>query len=290
MTTREAESMTTGTQTAAPGSTTVIRLEPKRLDVNAVARRYRYTQIVNILTPFVLLGLWQLATMTGVLDRRFFSPPVDIVKEAWTTLRDGVLWPAVEATLRRTFVGFGTGAVAGILVGVAAARVWIVRAVVNPLVAATYPLPKIALLPVLLLIFGTGDTSIYVVVGISVFFVVLMNTVVGVSTIPVIYQDVARTLHVGGLGYLGTVALPGALPAIFASLRTSWGIALVITVAAEFTSANIGLGQLILSSWQIFDVDRMYVGLVVSALIGWLSFLVIDLVERFVMPWRGKDA
>lgn len=263
----------------------------KPLDVRAVARRYRRTQYVNLAMPFLLLALWQVLVVTEVLDKRFFSAPTTIVKTLWTLAGNGELWTAIGATGQRVLVGFVFGALAGILVGVAAARMWIVRAVVNPIVAATYPVPKIALLPVLLLIFGTGDTSIYLVVGVSVAYVVLMNTVAGVSNIPVIYQDVARTLNVRGHRYLRTIAIPGALPVIFASLRTSWGIALVIDVAAEFTSSDTGLGRMILSAWQVFDIDTMYAGLVVTGLLGWLSFLVIDGIERLVIPWRrGLDS
>jgi ABC-type nitrate/sulfonate/bicarbonate transport system permease component len=260
------------------------------LDLRQVARRYRRTQYVNLAMPFVLLALWQALADSGALDPRFFSAPTTIVRTLWTMAGDGALWTAIGATGQRALVGFVIGAIAGALIGVAAARSWIVRAVVNPIVAATYPVPKIALLPVLLLIFGTGDTSIYLVVAISVFYVVLMNTVAGVSNIPVIFQDVARTLDVKGYRYLRTIAIPGALPVIFASLRTSWGIALVIDVAAEFTSSDTGLGRMILNSWQVFDIDSMYAGLVVTALLGWLSFLVIDLLERLLIPWRrGVD-
>lgn len=269
---------------ARPEGEVVFRAKP--LDLREVARRYRRTHYVNLAMPFVLLALWQLLAEVGVLDPRFFSAPTTIVRTLWTMGGESTLWTAIGATGQRALVGFAIGAVTGALVGVAAARSWIVRAVVNPIVAATYPVPKIALLPVLLLIFGTGDTSIYLVVGISVFYVVLMNTVAGVSNIPGIYQDVASTLGVKGQRYLRTIAIPGALPVIFASLRTSWGIALVIDVAAEFTSSDTGLGRMILNAWQVFDIDAMYAGLVVTALLGWLSFLVIDLLERVLIPWR----
>lgn len=260
------------------------------LDLRAVARRYRRTQYVNLAMPFLILALWQALVETGALDQRFFSAPTSIVRTLWTLAGGGELWTAIAATGQRVLIGFVLGALVGALIGVAAARMWIVRAIVNPIVAATYPVPKIALLPVLLLIFGTGDTSIYLVVAVSVAYVVLMNTVAGVSNIPVIYQDVARTLNVRGHRYLRTIAIPGALPVIFASLRTSWGIALVIDVAAEFTNSDTGLGRMILSAWQVFDIDTMYAGLVVTGLLGWLSFLVIDGVERLVIPWRhGLD-
>ncbi|MEV4513336.1 ABC transporter permease [Dactylosporangium sp. NPDC049525] len=277
-----------GTDPAAAGREVVFAAKP--LDLRAMSRRYRRTQYVNLAMPLLLLVVWQVLVETGVLDQRFFSAPTSIVRTLWALGGSGELWTAIGATGRRVLVGFVLGALVGGLVGVAAARVWIVRALVNPVVAATYPIPKIALLPVLLLIFGTGDTSIYLVVAVSVAYVVLMNTVAGVSNIPAIYQDVARTLQVRGHRYLRTIAIPGALPVIFASLRTSWGIALVIDVAAEFTNSDTGLGRMILSAWQVFDIDTMYAGLVITGLLGWLSFLVIDGIERLVIPWRrGLD-
>ena len=264
------------------------RYLPRPLDLRQITRRYRRTQYINVLMPFILLGVWELVSGLDLIDARFFSAPSDIVVALVDLARSGELWVHVGATSRRVVVGFLWGGAAGVLVGVLMARSWVLRAVLKPVVAATYPVPKIALLPVFLLIFGIGDTSIYVVVAMSVFYVTLINTLTAVTNIPSIYQDVAQTFDVRGLRHLTSIALPGALPVVFSALRVSLGIALVVAVAAEFTSADEGLGKMIINSWQIFSIERMYAALVLTGVLGWASFLVMDLLERFVIPWRRE--
>jgi NitT/TauT family transport system permease protein len=98
---------------------------------------------------------------------------------------------------------------------------------------------------------------------------------------------VGRVFHARGVRYLTTIVLPAAMPVIFAALRLAWGTAFVVAIAAEFNSAKDGLGSLIFRSWQVFSVERMYVGLIVTGVIGWLSFLIFDEVERRIMPWNS---
>jgi ABC-type nitrate/sulfonate/bicarbonate transport system permease component len=255
----------------------------------AGTRRRRREQAVNLLMPILLLGAWEAVARLELIDPRFFSAPSQVVGALGDLQASGDLWLHAGASLRRVLIGFLAGGVAGVLMGMAVGLSWLVRSALRPLVAATYPVPKVALLPVLLLVFGLGDTAIVVLVGIAVFYQVLINTAAGVANIPTIYFDVAKTFEAGRWRYLRTVALPGALPVIFAAVRLAWGMALIVVVAAEFTSANEGLGQLIIRSWQVFSVERMFAGLVVTGVIGWVSFLLIDWAERLLIPWKAES-
>lgn len=258
-------------------------------DLTATKRRRRKEHLVNLAMPVILLALWEMVARVELIDARFFSAPTEILTTLVSLGSSGDLWLHTSASLRRVAIGFVTGGVAGVLLGIAMGLSWVVRSALKPLIAATYPVPKIALLPVMLLIFGIGDTALVVLVAVGVFYHILINTTAGVVNIPDIYLDVARDFGVSRTRFVFTVALPGALPVIFAAIRLAWGIALIVVVAAEFTSANEGLGQLIIRSWQVFNVERMFAGLVVTGVIGWVSFLLIDLAERILIPWQSSD-
>src|SRR5437667_266657 len=125
-------------------------------------------------------------------------------------------------------------------------------------------------------------------VAIGVFYLVLINTMAGVLNIQPIFLDVGRNYGASRLQVFRTIALPGALPLIFAGLRLGLGIALILIVIAEIVGARSGIGYMIWQAWTIFQVERMYVGLVVIAVLGWLAALIIDAVERVLIPWRPR--
>jgi NitT/TauT family transport system permease protein len=154
------------------------------------------------------------------------------------------------------------------------------------MVAAIYPLPKVAIFPLILLIFGLGETSKIVTVAIAVFFQVLFPTVLGVTGIPRIYLDAGRNFGARGLDLYLKVALPGALPAILSGCRVALGVALIVIVSVEFVGSNSGVGYLIWNSWQLFNVNRMFVGLMTAAVLGYLAALLLDSLEKRLVPWR----
>src|SRR5690606_20434440 len=172
----------------------------------------------------------------------------------------GQFWSDLGISMQRMAVGFVMGAVPGLLLGLAMGLFGPVRTIFQPLVAALYPLPKIALLPLILLIFGLGEMSKYFTVAIGVFFLMTINTMAGVLNVPTIYLDVARNLRASRWRVYTTVALPGALPGIFTGLRVCVGVALILLVATEFVGADSGIGYRIWWSWSVFWVEPMYVG------------------------------
>lgn len=265
-----------GAPAAAPALRTALR----------GGRRVRETAI-SVASACAMVVAWELLARAAVLDRRFFPAPSEVAITLFTMVRTGELWEAVSVTLARLAVGFVAGSVVGIAVGLLMGLSRVVRAAMQPVIGSIYPIPKIAILPLVMLIFGLGDTSRYVIVAIGVVFLVLLNTAAGVISIEPIYLDVGRNFGAGRLDLLLTIALPGSLPLIFTGLRLGWGTGLLLIVAAEFVGARSGLGYLIWNSWQTFSVNEMYAGLVVISALGLLSFILFDLVEGWLVPWRA---
>jgi NitT/TauT family transport system permease protein len=162
-----------------------------------------------------------------------------------------------------------------------------VSAVFKPLIDATFPIPKVGLLPLVIILFGLGEASKYAIIAISAFYLIVINTAAGVRQIERIYLDVGRNYHAGRLMMFTDVALPGALPSILTGMKISMGVSLIIIVTAESLAAKSGIGFLIWTSWQVFEVEKMYVGLFVSAVLGFLLAVILDALEHRLIPWEG---
>lgn len=240
----------------------------------------------NVISPIALLLIWEAAARFGLIEVKFFPAPSSIILIGIKQAQTLQFWTDIAISLQRIVVGLVMGGIPGTIVGLSMGLFKPIRDIFSPLIAAIFPIPKIALLPLLLIIFGIGETSKYVVIAINVFFLMAINSFAGVVNIPQIYFDVARNLNASRWRVYLTVALPGALPGIFTGLRICAGTALIILVAAEFSSADAGVGYRIWWAWSVFWVDTMYVGFFVIAVLGLLFSKLVDLAERAALPWR----
>jgi NitT/TauT family transport system permease protein len=213
------------------------------------------------------------------------------VAELLSLLMSGELLVHLGWTLERVIIGFFLGAVPGVLLGVVMGLSAPLRAFLKPAIAALYPIPKIALFPLIMMIFGLGEPSKWVIVAIAVCFQTLISTIAGVVNIENIFLDVARNFGASRWYAYRTIAIPGALPFIFAGCQLGLGMALIVVVIAENFGTKAGLGHLIWRSWQVFEVRDMYVGLVMVALVGYFSQLLMRWLEGKLVPWRaGRES
>ena len=247
-------------------------------------------RIIAIVSPLALLVLWQLLSWAKVLDARFVPSPLTIFEGAVVLIRSGALWTHLSASLLRLAAGFILGTIPGIAVGLLMGLSRYVRAGLDPIVAATYPVPKIAILPLIMLYFGIGEASKIVIIAIAVVYLVLINTMVGVMTIDPIYFDVAKNYNAPWRKLFTRVIIPGALPLIFAGLRLSLGVSLIVIVSAEFIAAKSGIGYLIWSSWETLLIENMFVGIIVITVLGVVSTFLLKELERALIPWRKERA
>ena len=161
-----------------------------------------------------------------------------------------------------------------------------VRLFFDPLIAALFPIPKVALMPLLLLAFGFGDASKIALVAIAVFFPVIVNTYVGAANIDKIYWDVAKNYGASQTVMFTRIVFFGALPMIFAGLRIALAVSFIVLVAAEFVATKAGIGYLIWNSWELLQVDVMFVGIVTVGILGLISSALFQEIERKVIPWK----
>ncbi|WP_125099533.1 ABC transporter permease [Leucobacter chromiireducens] len=236
-------------------------------------------------TPLMLLVVWEVLSRAGLLDARFFPAPSSIATTFVTMLLDGVLIEHAAMTLSRIAIGFVLGAVPGVLLGVLLGSVRPLRQLLEPIFASLLPIPKVAIFPLLLLIFGLGETSKYVIVAIGVFFYLFFNTMSGVMQTPPLFTDVAKANGATRVQRWFTVSFPYALPSIFTGMKLATGGAFVIIAASEFVGSQSGLGYLIWSSWSTFAVSKMYVGIVTISVLGYAATALEGFIERRLVPW-----
>jgi len=241
------------------------------------------------MSPLSILLLWETSTRSGLLDPRFFPAPSAIFNYLLFTSPSEGLWVDISASLYRIFWGYLAGCASGIALGVIMGLNHTVRVMIYPLVALLYPIPKIAILPLIMLVFGIGEMSKIVIVAIGSFFLVLINTLHGVDSVAKIYHDVAQVYCIKKHNFILRVILPGASPAIFTGLKLAIGYSLVIVVAAEFSGADAGIGYLIWQSWETFSIKAMYAGIFVIGALGLAFSLTLNFLERRLTPWRDDD-
>jgi ABC-type nitrate/sulfonate/bicarbonate transport system permease component len=245
-------------------------------------------RLIGVATPLALLLAWELAGDLGAIDVRFFPPPSRITHQIGVLLASGELVANTLASLRRLALGMLLGGVPALLLGLAMGISQRLRAAIDPLISATYPIPKSAILPLVLLIFGLGELSKVVMVALGAFYPILINTVLGVVNLDRIYLDVGHNFRAGKWQVFRTIALPGALPSIMAGIKLAVGMGLILIAISEMVAANDGIGFMIWNAWQVLTVDTMYVGLLVIALLGFLFSIVLDEIERRVVPWKSR--
>lgn len=246
-------------------------------------------QLVSIVSPILFLLAWEIVVRFGILDYRFFPPPSEVVVTLVEMSLSGELLDHLLISLQRILLGFILGAIPGIIIGMVIGWNRWFRAFLDPLISALYPIPKISLLPLILIIFGIGEMSKVIIVAIAGMFQVLLTTAHGVKNIDPVLIQAGKNYGAKGLSLFSKVILPASLSSIFSGLRLSLGICLLIIVAAEFVAANHGIGYLIWISWSTLSVKKMYAGLVIIAILGILFTRGLEGLGRRLMPWTQEN-
>jgi ABC-type nitrate/sulfonate/bicarbonate transport system permease component len=237
--------------------------------------------------PIALFALWQWGADSGRIDTKFFPAPTTIWTTAVDMFESGELQHAVWVSTWRVLQGFAWGSVIGVAVGLLMGMSRTLRAALDPLLTALYTVPKLALLPLLLLIFGLGDGPKIILIAITVFFFMWISTMAAIIGVPDGYREAATSFGASRLQMLRQVLFPAALPEIFVGLRISAGVSILTLVAIEFVNATDGIGYTIWFSWSLFLAQKMYVGIVVVALMGLIFTSVIRWIGKKLTPWAS---
>lgn len=243
--------------------------------------------LVRVLALAGLLVAWEVVTRTGWVPALFLPSPLGVIETGVEMLGSGELGTHIVTSLRRIVLGFGLGALGGVSVGLAVGFFSLAEAVGNPLIAATFPIPKIALLPLLILWLGIGEASKIAVIMLGVFFPMAINTYTGVRNADPLLIRAAVSFGAGRWSLIRKVMLPSALPMIFAGLKLGAGTSLLLLVAAEMIAANAGIGFLVLHAQNLMETTKLMVGIVLLSVLGVCSHWLLVRLERVAIPWKA---
>jgi NitT/TauT family transport system permease protein len=241
---------------------------------------------VALAVPAVLLGLWELCSRLAIVSPRYFPAPTTI---GWT-LADrvgaGDLGEHALVTLTRLAAAFAIAALPGVPLGLLMGIARPLRNVVEPYIAFIFPVPKITLLPFLLIILGVGEPAFVLTGATSAFFQIVISTLGGVQTMDPRLLEVGRNYGAHGARLFWKVILPATLPSIFTGLRLGLGLALVSLVAVEFIAAKSGLGHLVYRHWQMLSTPEMYAAFALVGALGLALTRGLRVLQARMLDWQ----
>ena len=239
------------------------------------------------LSVVVFLAAWQAYVTLGNIPPIYLPGPLSIFAELGQMIGDGSLFPHLGATLLRIFGGFAVAAVLGIAGGLLMGMSRLTQKIADPWIAALYPLPKISLIPLLVIWLGTGESYKIVISAITAFFPILMSTYAGVQQVDRGLVKAAEDLGASRRQVQLRVVLPAAVPTIVAGLQLGMGVTIILVIAAEMIggSSSVGLGGLLIKDGQILETEKVFALLIVLALLGAAIMKGQEYLARRAMPW-----
>jgi NitT/TauT family transport system permease protein len=256
------------------------------IDPSIRARRREMVTVivVRVVLTLALLGAWQAAS-GRLIDDFWISSPSQIVSALRRLWEDDALGSAIATTLVETVVGFALGAIAGIVIGILLAANRLVARVADPYLVGFTSVPRVALIPLLILWFGVGFETKVIFTALLVFFPIFMNTLSGARSADADLIDVLRVMGASRTDAIRKVLIPTSLSWVFAGLRISVPFALIGAVVAEMFTSNQGLGHLISKTANTFDTPGNFAALLVTTALGLVITGLIAILERRLMRW-----
>ena len=241
---------------------------------------------IPLVTVVGALVAWEGAARWGLVSGYLFSSPTVVLKTLAASFASGEMFEHTLATLLRVAPGLALGAIPGFLLGIGMGLSRTLRDALDPLFAAIHPIPKIAILPLVMIFLGVGEASRIAVASLAAFFPMLINTMAGIREIDPIYFQVAENYGASRAKVLRRVVLPGSLPLVLGGLRLAANLTLLITISAEIVMADVGLGSLVWLAWETLRVELLYATLIVISVLGISITTGLRYLQESLAPWQ----
>jgi ABC-type nitrate/sulfonate/bicarbonate transport system permease component len=234
----------------------------------------------------LVIGFWQLAGSAGWVNPLFLPAPSAIGRAIYQLAISGALWHHVSISVMRIAMGWILGTFAGVIVGFAIGLSTLARSVGITFISALFPIPKIALLPLLILWLGIGEQPKIATIALGVFFSTAISVYSGVDSVPRNLIRMAQSFNVPFRTIIRHVIWPGALPSILAGFRITASVALLLVVSAEMIGAEYGIGAFVLQAGNLMQTDQLLAGVVILSLFGLAVGRLINALETRLLHWR----
>jgi len=253
-----------GRNMPAPADTGLARLAPRDL-----WERYR-TLVLTIASLLIGLVAWHL-TSTFLVNPFLIPPPLVVFQTAAQMLMSGEILPDVAISMQRVLIGFASGSLAAIILGVLLGRVRLLHELFDPVIELMRYLSPTAMIPIAVIWFGIGEMSKYFLIFWGTFFIVLVNTVAGVWRAPIGRQRAAECLGASPLQIFTLVVIPSAVPYIVTGMRIAMASSFMSIIPAEILAADSGIGYLLQKSSMLLQTNRIFVALMTICILGFLT-------------------
>jgi NitT/TauT family transport system permease protein len=230
----------------------------------------------------VVIAVWQFAGSAGWVNPLFLPTPLAICRAIYRLALSGALWHHLSYSLMRIGLGWMLGTAAGFAIGLST----LARSVGITFISALFPIPKIALLPLLILWLGIGEEPKIATIALGVFFSTAISVYSGVDAVPRNLIRMAQSFNVPFATIVRRVVWPGALPSILAGFRITASVALLLVVSAEMIGADYGIGAFVLQAGNLMQTDQLLAGVVILSLFGLTVGKLIGWLEARLLHWR----
>ena len=245
-------------------------------------------RMLTISAVVILLISWEISARAGVISAIIFPAPTLILETLFTGIISGRYTTDMYYTITRIMGGFFIGGGSGLILGMIMGWSPPIRKALDPIVAALHPLPKFSLLPMVILIFGIGESSRIAMVTLASFFPMLITTMTGVMQINPAYYEVVNNYGGNTFDEFRKVVLPGSLPFIMSGARLSLRSSLTITIGVEMIFSNTGLGSILWLAWETMRLTHMWSVLIMISILGVSFTWLLNISKEKLTPWHQE--
>lgn len=251
------------------------------------SRRVRW---VAFASPVMITLFWELLVVVGILHADYLPPPSRLGPHLAALLARGELWRHLWVTLYRLGLSFVLAVIPAVLLGLGLGMSRNLRLALEPLLNALYAIPKIALLPLVMLIVGVNERSLILTSTLTSFVQMTVSTTGGVLAVDRSVLEAGKNYGATGWRLFRYVLLPSALSDIFTGMRIGLGLTLVLVIAVEFTAAQEGLGAFLWSAGQTLSAKDLFSAFIVVGVLGWALTYGLEQIGNWLMPWREQSS
>ncbi|MCY8857422.1 ABC transporter permease [Bacillus atrophaeus] len=247
-----------------------------------------YGWVKGLVLPFVIIAVWQIAGSLEIVSATVLPTPLVILLTFKDLIVSGELFVHLKISVYRAAAGFLSGAGLGLLIGLLVGFSKKTEHYIDPSLQMLRTVPHLAVTPLFILWFGFDETSKILLIALGAFFPVYINTFLGIRGVDSKLFDVAKVLEFPWYRQMTKLILPAALPSILLGIRLSLGIAWLGLVVAELMGSSEGIGYMIMDARQFSQTNKVFVGIIIFAVVGKLTDSFVRFLERKLLKWRNS--
>ncbi|MFC0334915.1 aliphatic sulfonate ABC transporter permease SsuC [Paenibacillus sepulcri] len=248
------------------------------------------SRVTPAIVPVLIVIVWQLLGEFGLISVRTLPTPLKVAEAGWTLAKSGDLLQYIGSSTRRAFIGFIIGGGIGFVLGMLNGLSWAANRLLDSSMQMIRNVPHLALIPLVILWFGIGETAKIFLVVLGVFFPIYMNTLHGIRSVDPGLIEMAKVYGLRGFALYRHVILPGAISSILVGVRYALGFMWLTLIVAETISANSGIGYMAMNAREFMRLDIVVLAIIIYALLGKLSDTAARLLEQQLLKWHPNYA